>query len=67
MKERGIWAGVACLSQNWGVIGGGWGLLGGDKRVLLDGMQHVQELDLGGERVAVVDDGEIVWAIPAVH
>lgn len=46
---------------------GSWGLLRGDKGVLLDGVQHIQEFDLGGERVAVVDDGEIVWAIPAIH
>lgn len=46
---------------------GGWGLLGGYECMLLDGVQHIQELDLGGECVAMVDDREIVWAIPAVH
>ena len=45
----------------------GWVLLGGDECMLLDGVQHIQELDLGGECVAMVDDREIVWAIPAVH
>lgn len=50
-----------------GVSLGGWGLLRGDERMLFDGVQHIQELDLGGERVAMVDDGEIIWAIPAVH
>lgn len=57
---------VACLAQNWGVVGG-WGLLGGDECMLLNGVQHIQELDLGGECVAMVDDREIVWAIPTVH
>lgn len=51
------------LGCHWG----SWGLLRGDERMLFDGVQHIQELDLGGERVAMVDDGEIIWAIPAVH
>lgn len=50
-----------------GLSRGSQGLLGCDKGVLLDGVQHIQELDLGGERVAVVDDRKIIRAIPAVH
>ena len=31
--------------------------LRGDEGVVFDGVENVQELDLGGKRVAVVDDG----------
>ena len=38
------------------------------ERVRLDGVtDDVTEADLGGERVAVVDDGFAVLAVPAVH
>lgn len=36
-----------------------------DEGVLLDGLDHVDELDLGGEGVSVVDQGS-VGAVPAV-
>ena len=41
------------------IVGGGKGELGHDR-------QHVAELDLGRERVAVVHDGVVVGAVPAV-
>ena len=47
--------------------GGAEDSLGGDEGVVFNGVEDVQELDLGGERVAVVDDGQVVWSVPAVH
>ena len=38
-----------------------------DKRVLLAGLDHVFKEDLGGEGVAVVDDGLPVLPVPAVQ
>jgi hypothetical protein len=35
--------------------------------MLLDGLQNIHELDLGGERVAVVDVGVPIRPIPAIH
>ena len=43
------------------------GVAGGHKGALLDGYQHLSEADLGGEGVAMVDDGEAVVAIPTVQ
>jgi hypothetical protein len=34
--------------------------------VLLDALHHVTELDLGGHRVPVVDEGIPVLSVPAV-
>ncbi len=42
------------------------GVLGGDEGVLLDALHHVPELDLGGHRVPVVDEGIPVLSVPAV-
>ena len=38
-----------------------------DEGVLVDGLDDVFEEDLGGQGVAVVDDGLAVLPIPAVH
>lgn len=35
--------------------------------MFLDGVQHVQEFDFGGERMAVVDDWQVVRTVPTVH
>lgn len=35
--------------------------------MLLDGVQDVGELDLGGQGVSMVNDWHPIWAIPAVH
>lgn len=35
--------------------------------MLLDGVQDVRELDLGGESVPMVNDWHPIWPIPAVH
>ena len=40
---------------------------GGDKGVVFDGLHNVVELDLGGPRPAVVDDGLAIGPVPAVH
>ena len=43
------------------------GQRGRDKGALGDGLDDVPEGDLGGEGVAVVDDGLAVVAVPAVE
>lgn len=35
--------------------------------MLLDGVQNVRELDLGGKGVSMVNDWHPIWAVPAVH
>ena len=35
--------------------------------MVIDGLEDIQELDLGGECVAVVDVWVTIWPIPAVH
>ena len=39
----------------------------GDERALCDGLHHVPERDLGGERVPVVDDGLPVIPVPTIE
>lgn len=41
--------------------------LGRDEGVLFDGHENVTELDLGGERVAMIDDRHPIRTVPAVH
>lgn len=38
-----------------------------DEGMLFDSVQHVVELDLGGEGVTVVDDRHPIRTVPAVH
>lgn len=38
-----------------------------DEGMFFDGVQHIAELDLGGEGVTVVDDRHPIRTVPAVH
>lgn len=35
--------------------------------MFFDGVQHIQELDLGGQSVAMVDYWEVIRSVPAVN
>ena len=43
------------------------GVLGGDEGVVVDRLDDVEKLDLGGEGVAVVDEGHAVRTVPTVQ
>ena len=43
------------------------GVVGGDKGMVPDSIDHIHEVDLCGQGSSVINDGLPFWSVPAVH